>query len=81
MRIDQQLTAGKAEYPMIASLAAVGDGRSMALVGPDGNVEWFCPRCFDGTPLIWPLLDRDRGGRLQLSTPGDLKISKACFGR
>lgn len=73
MRIDQQLTAGKAEYPMIASLAAVGDGRSMALVGPDGNVEWFCPRCFDGTPLIWPLLDRDRGGRLQLSTPGDLK--------
>ena len=73
MRIDQQLTAGKAEYPMIASLAAVGDGRSIALVGPDGNVEWFCPRCFDGTPLIWPLLDRDRGGRLQLSTPGDLK--------
>src|SRR3546814_13183485 len=73
MRIDQPLAAGKAEYPSIASLAAIGDGHSMALVGPDGNVEWFCPQRFDVTPLIWPLLDRQRGGRLQLSTPGDGK--------
>src|SRR3546814_13109404 len=70
MRIDQPLAAGKAEYPSIASLAAIGDGHSMALVGPDGNVEWFCPQRFDVTPLIWPLLDRQRGGRLQLSPPG-----------
>ncbi|MEH6387118.1 MAG: glycoside hydrolase family 15 protein [Pseudomonas profundi] len=58
------------DYPDIASLAAIGDGRSMALVGPDGNVEWFCPQRFDAAPLSWPLLDRQRGGRLQLSSPG-----------
>ncbi|BFN28245.1 hypothetical protein PSCT_04392 [Pseudomonas sp. SCT] len=38
----------------------------MALVGSDGNIEWFCPGRFDAAPLIWPLLDRQRSGRLQL---------------
>lgn len=58
------------DYPAIASMAAIGDGRSVALVGPDGNLEWFCPQRFDAPPLIWPLLDRQRGGRLQLAPLG-----------
>lgn len=58
------------KYPPIGSLAAIGDGRSLALVGPEGSVEWFCPQRFDGLPLNWGLLDRERGGRLQLSAPG-----------
>jgi hypothetical protein len=70
MQIDQTPMPGISDYPAIASLAAIGDGRSMALVGPDGNIEWFCPQRFDATPLVWPLLDRQRGGRLQLSSLG-----------
>lgn len=45
----------------------LGDGRSLALLAPDGNVEWFCPGRFDAAPLIWPLLDRQRGGGLRIA--------------
>lgn len=55
------------EYPSINSLAALGDGRSIAVIGPDGGLEWFCPGRFDAAPLIWPLLDRAHGGRLSLT--------------
>ena len=54
-------------FPPIGSLAALGDGRSLALLAPDGNVEWFCPGRFDAAPLVWPLLDRQRGGGLRIA--------------
>ncbi|WP_219418492.1 trehalase-like domain-containing protein [Pseudonocardia nigra] len=49
-------------YPPLEALAAIGDGRSLALLGPDARVEWFCPGRFDAEPALWPLLDRARGG-------------------
>ncbi|NKQ12093.1 MULTISPECIES: glycoside hydrolase family 15 protein [Pseudomonadaceae] len=61
-------------YPAIGSLAALGDGHSLALIGPDGGLEWFCPCRFDASPLIWPLLDRARGGRLRLSVTDGAKL-------
>ncbi|GED40655.1 hypothetical protein MOX01_37970 [Microbacterium oxydans] len=44
----------------------IGDGRSAALVGPDGAVEFFCPMRFDAPALVFPILDRLRGGRLRV---------------
>lgn len=58
-----------ADYPPIGALAAVGDGRSLALFAADAGVEWFCPGRFDAPPLIWPLLDRQQGGRLRIAPP------------
>jgi hypothetical protein len=29
-------------------------------------VEWWCPLRFDASPLVWPLLDRHRGGRFRI---------------
>lgn len=55
------------EYPAIADLAAIGDGHSLALLGPDARVEWFCPTRFDADPAVWPLLDRTRGGHLHIA--------------
>ncbi|WP_413795207.1 MULTISPECIES: glycoside hydrolase family 15 protein [unclassified Pseudomonas] len=60
-------------YPSINSLAALGDGRSIALVGQDGELQWFCPCRFDADPVIWRLLDRSRGGRMHLSATGGAK--------
>jgi hypothetical protein len=54
-------------YPAIESLAAIGDGRSLALLGPDARLEWFCPGRFDAPPAVWPILDRDRGGQLHIA--------------
>ena len=57
--IDAEQACG---YPPIGSLAAVGDGRSLALLAADGAVIWFCPGRFDGPPLFWSLLDDQKGG-------------------
>jgi GH15 family glucan-1,4-alpha-glucosidase len=54
-------------YPPIEALAAIGDGHSMALLGPDARVEWFCPTRFDAAPAVWPLLDRAQGGHLHIA--------------
>jgi GH15 family glucan-1,4-alpha-glucosidase len=54
-------------YPPLATLAAIGDGRSLALLGPDVRVEWFCPGRFDAPPAVWPILDRRRGGHLHIA--------------
>ena len=53
-------------YPDLGSLAALGDGRSLALVSADGALEWLCPNRFDAAPLFWSLLDRHQGGFLRL---------------
>lgn len=55
------------DFPPIADLAAIGDGHSLALLGPDARVEWFCPTRFDADPAVWPLLDRARGGHLHIA--------------
>jgi GH15 family glucan-1,4-alpha-glucosidase len=65
-----QSPGDRTDYPSIGSLAAVGDGRSLALFAADASVEWFCPGRFDAPPLIWPLLDRQQGGRLRIAPPG-----------
>ncbi len=42
--------------------AALGDGRSLALVAPDGAVAWWCVPNLDSAPLFDTLLDPDAGG-------------------
>ncbi|MGI4764059.1 MAG: glycoside hydrolase family 15 protein [Janthinobacterium lividum] len=42
--------------------AALGDGRSLALVGPDGSVAWWCVPNLDSVPLFDTLLDPAAGG-------------------
>ena len=46
--------------------AALGDGRSVALAGADGSIDWWCPSAIDGQPLFDRLLDPDEGGRFSI---------------
>lgn len=66
------------DFPPIGALAAIGDGHSLALVGPDAAIEWFCPGRFDQPPLVWPLLDRRRGGRLHIA-PCEGRLVRAGY--
>jgi GH15 family glucan-1,4-alpha-glucosidase len=50
-------------YPPIADYAVIGDGRTAALIGRDGALEWWCLPRFDGAAMFAAILDRDRGGR------------------
>jgi GH15 family glucan-1,4-alpha-glucosidase len=49
-------------YPAIGQLAAIGDRRTAALVGPDGTMGWLCLPRFDAAAIFGSLLDVDRGG-------------------
>jgi GH15 family glucan-1,4-alpha-glucosidase len=44
----------------------VGDLRTVALVGTDGTIDWFCPSRFDAPSLFGALLDVRKGGYFSL---------------
>ena len=50
----------------LGQYAALGDGRSVALVGADGSVDWWCVPNMDSVPLFDRLLDPQDGGRFEL---------------
>jgi len=50
--------------------AAIGDGRSVALVGADDSVDWWGVPAMGGTPFFDRLLPGPKGGRLSI-TPVD----------
>ena len=55
-------TASPGEYLPIADHGLVGDLRSVALVGTNGTIDWFCCPAFDSPSVFGSLLDASRGG-------------------
>lgn len=58
-------------YAEIASYAALGDGRTVALVAADGSIDWLPMPTLDTDPVFAGLLDRRRGGGVHLRPAGD----------
>lgn len=59
-----------------ATYAAIGDGRSTALVAPDGSIDWWCVPCLDAPPLFDRLLDAPDGGRFSVSPRALLAVER-----
>jgi hypothetical protein len=47
--------------PPLESLRLVSDDRTVAVLGRDATVLWWCAPDFDSPPLCWHLLDRSGG--------------------
>jgi GH15 family glucan-1,4-alpha-glucosidase len=67
------------QYPAIAEHGLIGDLQTSALVGTDGCIDWFCCPRFDSPSVFASLLDRNRGGRFQITVEGDRVVRQLYF--
>jgi GH15 family glucan-1,4-alpha-glucosidase len=63
-------------YAPIESYAAIGDGRTVALVASDGRIDWWPVPALDAPPTFAALLDPDRGGFIELTPTQPYEASR-----
>jgi GH15 family glucan-1,4-alpha-glucosidase len=59
-------TAGRSGYLPVSDHGLIGDMHSVALVGTNGTIDWYCCPSFDSPAVFGSLLDADRGGSFEL---------------
>jgi Domain of unknown function (DUF5911) len=59
--------APRARYLPIAEHGLIGDLHTVALVGTDGTIDWYCCPRFDSPSVFAAILDADRGGLFRTS--------------
>ncbi|MDU1027420.1 MAG: trehalase-like domain-containing protein, partial [Leclercia adecarboxylata] len=61
----------------LGDYAAIGEGRSVALIAPDGSIDWWSAPNLDSPPLFDRLLDPKIGGFFSLTPAVDYTVSRA----
>ena len=63
-------------YVDLRSYAALGDGRTVALVAEDGSVDWYPTPDLDSVPSFARLLDAESGGFFALRPVDDFQVRR-----
>jgi GH15 family glucan-1,4-alpha-glucosidase len=68
-------------FAPIASYAAIGDGRTVALVAADGSVDFMSLPSLHAPTTFAAMLDPERGGRFTLAPTGEFEVARRYVGR
>jgi len=63
----------------IAEHGVVGDLRTVALVGTDGTIDWYCCPRFDSPSVFGAILDRTKGGYYRIAPEHGLGTVKQLY--
>ena len=58
--------AQRPRYLPIAEHGLIGDLHTVALVGTDGTIDWYCCPRFDSPSVFAAILDSNRGGLFRI---------------
>ena len=67
------------DYLPIAEHGMVGDLHTIALVGTNGTIDWYCCPAFDSPSVFGSILDKDRGGFYSIRPTGTDWTSKQLY--
>ena len=68
-------------FAPIGSYAAIGDGRTVALLAADGSVDFMSLPSLHAPTTFAALLDPERGGRFTLAPTGEFDVARRYVGR
>ena len=54
-------------YQAIENYGIIGNMRTVALVGVNGSIDWYCYPRFDSPSVFGAILDDKKGGRFQIA--------------
>ena len=66
-------------YLPIEEHGIIGDLHTVALVGSDGTIDWYCCPAFDSPSVFAAILDREQGGYYRIAPATDEWSSKQLY--
>ena len=66
-------------YQPIENYGIIGNMRTVALVGMNGSLDWYCYPHFDSPSVFGAILDENNGGRFQICPKGDQARRKQFY--
>jgi GH15 family glucan-1,4-alpha-glucosidase len=66
-------------YLPIAEHGVIGDLHTVALVGSEGTIDWYCCPTFDSPSVFAAILDAERGGRFALRPDAEDWTTKQLY--
>ena len=67
------------DYLPIADHGLIGDLHTVALVGSDGTIDWYCCPRFDSPSVFGSILDARRGGHYRIAPDCRVSTTKQLY--